>query len=65
MQRGYELGTVTSVDLLNALRDSFQAERDLQRARYDHLRAYLVLRRESGVLTADDLLAVSNSLEPL
>src|SRR5690606_11707750 len=48
MQRGFELGTVTSVDLLNALRDRFAAERELQRARYDHLRAMLVLRSEAG-----------------
>jgi outer membrane protein len=63
MQRGFELGTVTSVDLLNALRDRFQAERELQRARYDHIRADLVLRREAGELTAEDLLRISNLLE--
>lgn len=63
MQRGFELGTVTSVDLLNALRDRFQAQRDLQRARYDHIRANLLLRREAGVLTPDDLMEVSSLLE--
>ncbi len=62
MQRGFELGGVTSVDVLNSLRDQFQAERDLQRARYDHIRANLVLRREAGVLTANDLLDVSRRL---
>ena len=62
MQRGFELGTVTSVDLLNALRDRFKAERDLQAARYDHIRANLALRRDAGVLTADDILRVSNEL---
>lgn len=59
MQRGFELGTVTSVDVLNALRDQFASERDLQRARYDHIRAGLILRREAGTLTADDLLELS------
>jgi outer membrane protein len=59
MQRGFELGTVTSVDVLNSLRDRFQAERDLQKARYDHIRANLVLRREAGILTASDLIDVS------
>lgn len=59
MQRGFELGTVTSVDVLNALRDQFAAERDLQRARYDHIRAGLILRREAGTLSADDLLELS------
>jgi len=62
MQRGFELATVTSVDVLNALRDQFRAQRDLQKARYDHIRANLVLRREAGILTAADLLNVSGLL---
>ncbi len=62
MQRGFELGTVTSVDVLNALRDRFRAERDLQAARYEHIRAGLALRRDAGVLTADDIRRVSDSL---
>ena len=62
MQRGFELGTVNSVDVLNALRDRFAAERDLQRARYDHIRYNLLLKREAGILSADDLLDVGNWL---
>jgi len=62
MQRGFELGTVTSVDVFNALRDRFQAERDLQRARYDHIRSGLFLRRDAGVLEAADMLNVSRLL---
>ena len=62
MQRGFELGTVNSVDVLNALRDRFRAERDLQRARYDHIRYNLLLKREAGILSADDLLDVGNWL---
>jgi outer membrane protein len=62
MQRGFELGTVTSVDVLNALRDRFRAERDLQVARYDHIRAGLALRRDAGVLTAEDIRNVSSLL---
>lgn len=64
MQRGFELGTVNSVDVLNALRDRFRAERDLQRARYDHIRYNLLLKREAGILSADDLLDVGNWLIP-
>ncbi|MBN78383.1 MAG: hypothetical protein CMO36_09315, partial [Verrucomicrobiaceae bacterium] len=48
MQQGFALGTVTSVDVLNSLRDQFQAERDLQRIRYDHIRYLLLLKRETG-----------------
>ncbi len=62
MRQGFELGTVTSVDVLNALRDRFRAERDLQAARYEQIRASLALRREAGVLTAEDIRAVSNRL---
>ncbi|MDR0781133.1 MAG: TolC family protein [Pseudomonadales bacterium] len=63
MQRGYELGSVTTVDVLNALRDRFASERDLQRARYDHIRARLALLRDSGSLSADDILDISASME--
>lgn len=62
MQRGFELGTVNSVDVLNALRNRFRAERDLQRARYDHIRYNLLLKREAGILSAEDLLDVGNWL---
>ncbi len=63
MQRGFELGAVTSVDVLNALRDQFRAERDLQRTRYDHVKFLLLLKRETGLLSADDLLEVGSWLE--
>lgn len=62
MKRGFELGTETSVNLLNALRDQYRAQRDLQRARYDLIRATLVLEREAGTLDATDMQAVSNQL---
>ncbi len=61
-QRGFELGTVTSVDVLNALGARFRAERDLQRARYDHIRYNLILKREAGTLSAEDLSEVGNWL---
>lgn len=61
-QRGFELGTVNSVDVLNALGARFRAERDLQRARYDHIRYNLILKREAGALSADDLSEVGTWL---
>ena len=63
MQQGFALGTVTSVDVLNSLRDQFQAERDLQRIRYDHIRYLLLLKRETGTLNAEDMLEVGSWLE--
>ncbi len=58
-QQGFELGTVTNVDVLNALRDQFQAERDLQRARYEQINFLLLLKREAGTLNAGDLVEIS------
>ncbi len=63
-QRGFELGAVSSVDVLNALRDQFQAERELQDTRYEHIKTRLLLRREAGTLSAEDLLDVGSWLIP-
>ena len=64
MQRGFELNAVTSVDVLNALRDRFKAERDLLEAKYNHIRVLLTLKQEAGVLSAKDLLEISAWLAP-
>ena len=63
MQQGFSLGTVTSVDVLNALRDQFQAIRDYQRIRYDHIRYLLLLKRETGTLSAEDMIKVGSWFE--
>ena len=59
-QEGFELDAVTNVDVLNALRDQFQAERDLQRARYEQINFLLKLKHEAGTLEAADLMEISN-----
>lgn len=63
-QQGFDLGTVTTVDVLNSIRDQFQAERDLQATRYDHIRYLLLLKLEAGILSAEDMLEVGEWLEP-
>ncbi len=63
MQRGFELGAVTSVDVLIALRDQFRSQRDLQATRYNHVKYLLLLKRETGLLSADDMLEVGSWLE--
>jgi len=63
-QQGFELGTVTNVDVLNALRDQFQAERDFQSARYEQIIALLTLKREAGTLNAGDLTEISRLMVP-
>ncbi len=62
-RRGFELGTVTSVEVLDKVRDQFLAERDLLRIRYDYLRLSLQLRRDAGSLSADDLIDISSRLQ--
>lgn len=64
MQQGFELGTVTSVDVLDALRNRYQAERDFQRTRYEHIQYLLLLKRETGILEAEDLVEVGTWLIP-
>ena len=64
MQQGFEFGTVTSVDVLNALRDQYRAERDLQQTRYEHIKYLLLLKRETGTLDAEDMLEVGSWLTP-
>ena len=64
MQQGFDLGTVTSIDVLNALRDQYRAERDLQRTRYEHINYLLLLKRETGTLEAEDMLEVGSWLVP-
>lgn len=62
-RRGFELGTVTSVNVLDAVREQFVAERDLQRIRYDYIRLSLYLRRDAGVLSSDDLIDIGSRLD--
>jgi outer membrane protein len=62
-RRGFELGTVTSVNVLDAVREQFVAERDLQRIRYDYIRLSLYLRRDAGVLSSDDLVDIGSRLD--
>ena len=64
MQQGFDLGTVTSIDVLNALRDQYRAERDLQQTRYEHINYLLLLKRETGTLEAEDMLEVGSWLVP-
>ena len=65
MQRGFDLGTVTSVEVLTALRDQYRAERELQQVRYAYIKSMLLLKKEAGTLSSADLLEVSGWLSPI
>jgi len=58
-QAGYEVGTRTAVDVLNAQRELFRAERDYARARYDYYIQTLQLKQSAGTLTDADLKLVN------
>jgi len=59
---GFRAGTRTSVDVLQALRDTFSAKSDYAGARYDYIINTLNLRAASGILSEDDLYAINRSL---
>ncbi len=61
--QGYLVGTLTSVDVLNAQHDLFQVTRDLHRARYDYLINSIVLRELAGTLDLGDLENMNSFLE--
>ncbi|HHH45872.1 MAG TPA: type I secretion protein TolC [Thiotrichales bacterium] len=59
-QAGFEVGTRTIVDVLNAQREKYRAERDLARARYDYLLSTLRLKQAVGSLSPKDLEQISH-----
>lgn len=54
-EAGYEVGTRTTVDVLNARRNLFGAQRDYAQARYDYLLNTLRLKQAAGTLQAEDI----------
>ena len=63
VEAGFQVGTRTSVDVLNAQRELFRARRDFARERYTYIRNVLRLKGAAGTLSEDDLRQVSAWLE--
>ncbi|HEY1873466.1 MAG TPA: TolC family outer membrane protein [Steroidobacteraceae bacterium] len=61
-EAGYEVGTRTSVDVLNARRLLVQAETNYATARYDYIVSVLQLRLAAGNLDRTQLTALNNTL---
>jgi outer membrane protein len=59
---GREVGVRTSVDVLNAQQQLFQAQRDLQSARYSAVMSQLKLKSATGRLQEEDLAEVNRLL---
>ncbi len=62
-EAGYEVGTRTSVDVLNARRELFRAQRDYAQSRYDYIINSLALKDAAGILSFDDLVQINQWLE--
>jgi len=60
---GREVGVRTGVDVLNAQQQLFQAERDLQSARYSTILSQLRLKAATGRLAEEDLAEVNRLLQ--
>ena len=63
IEAGFQVGTRTSVDVVDAQRELFRARRDLSEARYGYILDVLRLKRAAGILAEDDLRLVSAWLE--
>ncbi len=61
-EAGYEVGTRTTVDVLDARRTLFIAETNYLRSRYDYLMNGLRLKRAAGILTIEDLAEIDSLL---
>lgn len=61
-QAGYQLGTRTTVDVLNVRRDLFRAHRDYASSRYDYILASLRLKQAAGTIAESDLASINEWL---
>ncbi len=57
---GFEVGTRTSVDVLNARQRLLQAQRDYARSRYNYILETFTLKQAAGLLTEEDLVKVND-----
>lgn len=61
-EAGLEVGTRTTVDVLNARSDLFAARRDYAQARYNYILSTLQLKQAAGTLSQADLEAINKWL---
>ena len=61
-EAGYDVGTRTTVDVLDARRTLFTAETNYLRSRYDYLINGLRLKQAAGTLTIEDIAVIDSML---
>ena len=64
-EAGYEVGTRTIVDVLDATRKLYDAKQKLSAARYSYILNILSLKQAAGTLEAQDLVEVNQGLMPV
>jgi outer membrane protein len=62
-QAGFEVGTRTTVDVLDSQRELYRAQRDYIRARHGYILSTLVLKQAAGTLTDDDVRLINAWLD--
>jgi outer membrane protein len=63
-EAGFEVGTRTIVDVLDSTKNLYNAKRNLSTNRYFYINNVLLLKREAGTITEDDLIAINSGLMP-
>jgi outer membrane protein len=63
-QAGFEVGTRTIVEVLNAQSELFLARRDYRVARYRYVQSHLQLNRAAGLVSAEDLEEINAWFDP-
>jgi len=58
-EAGFEAGTRTSVDVLLALSQTYAAQRNYSKARYDFILSSLRLKQSAGAVTEQDILSIN------
>ena len=62
-EAGFEVGTRTTVDVLLARQNLFNARRNLSQAKYEYITDSLRLKRSAGILAPDDIEKINQWLE--
>jgi outer membrane protein len=62
-EAGYDVGTRTTVDVLNSRESLFRAETQYARSKYDYLMNVLKLKQSAGTLAAADVSEIDNWLK--
>jgi len=64
-QTAYEIGVRDNMDVLDAMQQVYDTQRDLSHARHHTLLSGLYLKASSGLLSEDDVLTINQLLKPV